>query len=652
LLSLNKKKATLIFRVAFFSLFSFYFFPGLISPATADNYEQQLLEQAEKQKLWINPNWLALGLYRDGLLNSKNYTSIVDDPRFFLSTDGQTNPEAELKATIKALFNPGKEQTKGLTRGCMFQGRYLWLKKELQINEELIPSISCPEFDKWYSTLDPESISLIFPEAYLNNPASMFGHTLLRINAKGQNEKTRLLAYSASYGAIDTDPPGFIYAMKGLFGFYSGVFAVSPYYETVRKYSDLEHRDIWEYELNLKPYEIEMLVKHLWELRGIRSDYYYFTENCAILLLSLLDTARPSLKLQDEFDGLWAIPSETVREITSREGLVKETTFRPSSTTKIKWMLSNLSKKNALTAKDISKNGLNKQLDFKTQQQETHTDQTKAKILETAFELLSYKKKEFEMLPEQRGRALSLLQARSALETKSKFPEIPTPKIRPDQGHLSGKLAVSGGFLDNRSFYEIRLRPAYHDTLDTQGGYRLGSQLIVFDVFARHSESEGFNLEQFSLLDLASFTARDEFFKPTSWRFKTGLSRVRPKEEKDFLAGETRLGVGHTYALGETSYLYALGEAALFNSPDFKHNHAVGFGGSLGFSFDFTKRLRSIIEAKILRYSLGQQFTEKELLIQSRYSLSSRFNLKASAQNKNRIESNDWEFNLGLESYF
>ena len=101
-----------------------------------------------------------------------------------------------------------------------------------------------------------------------------------------------------------------------------------PYYLKVREYTDLENRDIWEYELNLSPEEIDRLLMHAWELGPIHFDYYFFDENCAYHLLGLLEAARPDLELTKGFRW-WAIPSDTVREVVKQKGLVKRDPVSP-----------------------------------------------------------------------------------------------------------------------------------------------------------------------------------------------------------------------------------------------------------------------------------------------------------------------------------
>ncbi|MCK7512715.1 MAG: DUF4105 domain-containing protein [Desulfobacterales bacterium] len=66
-----------------------------------------------------------------------------------------------------------------------------------------------------------------------------------------------------------------------------------PYYAKLQEYSDVDHRDIWEYSLNLTEPEIRRMMLHIRELDAIASDYYFFDENCSYLLFSLLEAARP-----------------------------------------------------------------------------------------------------------------------------------------------------------------------------------------------------------------------------------------------------------------------------------------------------------------------------------------------------------------------
>ena len=193
-----------------------------------------------------------------------------------------------------------------------------------------LPAVDCKEFKQWFKDVAPHSAVMIFPAAYLNSPSSMFGHTLLRIDqADVQRDKTALLSYAINFGAyIEGSDNSILYAWKGLMGGYPGLFALVPYQEKLSEYRSLENRDLWEYRLNLTQVETERMVEHVWELKQIQFDYFFFDENCSYRLLELLQVARPSLRLTEQFP-LTAIPTDTVKAV-KEAGLVEKIDYRPS----------------------------------------------------------------------------------------------------------------------------------------------------------------------------------------------------------------------------------------------------------------------------------------------------------------------------------
>lgn len=296
-----------------------------------DLYLEVLINKATEHKLWERRDWDVLLHYKPRLISS-GVKSLVDARSFFLASNGSTDPKAELEATLKSFFadKPGIDEQQHAQ--CMFAARYDWLKRELNFDTTRLPEKRCERLDQWISELKPNGVSLIFPVTYLNSPASMFGHTLLRIDSSFHNESTRLLAQSVSYAARTQQERGIGFALKGLFGGYRGMFSVLPYYFRVKEYGDIENRDIWEYQLNLSPGEVRRILLHLWELQSVYFDYFFIDENCSYHLLSLLEAARPSLRLTDGFKW-YAIPADTIRSVTQVPGLLKKVVFRPSRRT-------------------------------------------------------------------------------------------------------------------------------------------------------------------------------------------------------------------------------------------------------------------------------------------------------------------------------
>lgn len=619
-------------------------------PAADNTYLKELVEQARRENLAQHPEWL-------NLLHYKPYPywpgmrSLADDPDFFNAPSGKTDATAELEATLAIFFSTAEETDKTQNPQCRFIARYHWLKKELHFDPARLPEQSCRRFYQWRASLDPQEITMVFPAAYLNNPASMYGHTLLRIDGKGQDEQTRLLAYAISYAAGTNETSGLVFAVKGLFGGYSGLFSITPYYIKVREYSDIENRDVWEYQLTLTPEEIDRLLMHVWELGPIRFDYYFFDENCAYHLLSLLEVARPGLELTDRFRW-WAIPSDTVRAVTEQPGLVKRVVYRPASVTIMHERLNHM---------DVSQRGLAN--DLGERKILSGDDRIRklpvpdqAKVLELGYEYAAYKSATGRAnTPAADNQMRDLLLTRSKLDTPPQKPEIPVPSVRPEEGHKTSRIGMGVGSRDGRHFEEIHLRPTYHDLLDDSGGYTSGAQIQFFDLTLRHYRGdESVRMEEFRPIDILSLSPRNDFFNPVSWKINVGLARKRFSSEEEPLVFRLNGGPGLAYSASGSydgsSVYYGFFEVALDVGKRFDQSYALGAGPSVGLLADVSDLWRVNLYARSLRYGMGDDHQARELTFEQRYSLTrqSALRLKLSRKQEFREYWNSGDISLQL----
>ena len=219
----------------------------LVAPFLAvanDDYLSELTARSQALHLHERREWNRLLHYTKNLI-LPGVHGLADAPRFYLAADGKTNPQAELEATLASFFSGIQETDEVQNPQCQFIARFAWLDEQLHFDPARMPRQPCKRFHAWHDALNPGGVTLIFPAAYINNPSSMYGHTLLRIDGKDQNEKTRLLAYAINYAANTNETNGIAFAVNGLFGGYPGAFSIMPYYLKVREYNDLENRDIW-----------------------------------------------------------------------------------------------------------------------------------------------------------------------------------------------------------------------------------------------------------------------------------------------------------------------------------------------------------------------------------------------------------------------
>jgi hypothetical protein len=511
--------------------------------------------------------------------------SEIDDTNFFFAKDGFTNPKSELEATIDAFFSDElKDDNSSI---CKFPARYNWLKEKL--NADNFPTSKCVEYNKVLNRVDPKSVTFVFPSAHINSPASMFGHTFLRINS---SYNSKLLSYAINYAA-DANPDkenAVIFAIKGLFGGYFGKYSLLPYYEKLKEYRDSEQRDIWEYDLDLTQEETLRMFNHIWELNGISSYYYFFTENCSYNMLWLLEVARPTLDLRKYFN-YQVIPLETIHALKS-ERVIESYHYRPSKRTillkyeelinekyiklPIKLVESEIDVKNILTNKNININ-------------------QKRYILESAIEYLEY---QFSKGKIKKDKYLELFHSftiqRAKLGITNEI-KIKTPP-NPINGHQAIRTQIGIGEKEGNHFTYLGVRMAYHDLEDSNYGFLRGTQIEFMNLLISYSSNDT-KLEKATIISIVSLAQRSEFFNSFSWRTKIGWDNDYLNDNPTFYGG---IGAGYSWG-NKLAFVYFLIDPLFYIDKGF----IGGLGGSAGISLDKYKFMNTNIEATKRLYANG-----------------------------------------------
>ena len=568
------------------------------------------------QQLANDPFWISLGHYETAKLGG--WRSYVSDKKFFLAADGNEHPDHELAATVQALYAPASAGEQHAQ--CVYPARTRWLKAQLNLTD--LPTVDCAEFKQWFKDVSPHSAVMIFPAAYLNSPSSMFGHTLLRIDqADVQTDKTSLLSYAINFGAyIEGSDNSILYAWKGLMGGYPGLFALVPYQEKLSEYRSLENRDLWEYRLNLTQAETARMVEHVWELKQIKFDYFFFDENCSYRLLELLQVARPSLRLTEQFP-LTAIPTDTVKAV-KEAGLVESIQYRPSREREL------LSRAEPLTAEEqqwvLKVSADQKQLQapaFKAQPRDRQ-----ALIIDAAYRLERYRANGQERDPARAQRSFELLRAIN--QNPAPELDIPQPGL-PEDGHESRTWQAGLGTRGDKAFGEYGLRMAYHDLNDNAESFPLGAQIEILQLKLRQYEGNDWQLQQLDLATIRSLTPRNELLQPLSWQVTGGLERVPGKHDDETLVSHVNGGGGGTWQLGDDLLGFALGTVRVEHNNDFAGFIAPAAGFNTGLLWKNPLGNFSL-EAK------GDYFTNGEvrrgLSLNQQWELSRNLGLRLSAQ--------------------
>ncbi|MBX3305425.1 MAG: DUF4105 domain-containing protein [Nitrospira sp.] len=609
-------------------------------------YQKQLIDQAEQAKLSEQREWHLLLHYRKSLFGG--YESEQDDPGFFLSPKGKTDPAAELAATLAQFFSTDFVGRSKQPAQCAFIARYHWLKEQLQFDPNRLPPIACERFDRWYEDFDVQSISLIFPSAFLNNPASMFGHTLFRVDQKGQTEQTRILAYTINYAAEVPPDAGLAYPLLGIFGSYKGYFSTIPYYLKVREYRDIENRDIWEYRLRLTESQLQRLLMHAWELGGnAYFDYFFFKENCSYHILALLDYADPTLHLTDEFIG-WTVPADTIRLVVSKPGLVSDITYRPSRSTVIR------RKREALPAaeRDLA-HRMTQNVGVLTSSAFAQLGPTKqAFSLDLASDYLRYRiETTDDPKPEWKVRNRELLATRSQLRFPSEeFLVRPFAK-QPELGHKTSRASIGGGWRNNDTFEEATFRGSYHDLLDPEVGYTPDAQIEMASVTVRHYNQAGHTrVERATLLNLLSLSPIDSVFHAPSWKLNVGMNTIRHHDCQLCSNGFFNGGIGGAKELRllnrEVLFVFAETEASVSKAYD--EMHRIGGGGTVGILADMNERWKIMATGSYLKFPLGDKSDDFRWYVGSRFTLAQNWAVRLEYNHRDR----DNDVLFSVQAYF
>jgi len=544
---------------------------------------------AEQQNLDQDITWQRL------MYANKNQKSEVTYSGYFLSENGKNNLKEELKADISALFMPAQDNQ---SIRCKFPARSQWLVQKVGIQENELPQVKCSEFENWIGQIKPHKATLIYATDFMGNPSSMFGHTLLRLDPKDQ-QQLNLVSYAVNYAATVAGNDNWSYAWKGLTGQYPGEYSLMPYYRKVKEYGDFESRDLWEYELNLSSEETRFLVSHIWEMQHVSFPYYFVSDNCAYRLLGLVDLVKPESNLQEKFTYA-SIPMETIKSM-QQQGLTKAPVYRPALETQL---LSQAHQHGASLAKVAHQIAM-LPIQQSSQILKSFTEQDQAKILEMAYDDLYLQfigRKVEESIAQPQLRQLLALRSQIDLDKQRQEPKRPTKE--PTQGHNARNLSVKAGEVQGDKFIELGHRQAYHDLIDPQGGYRAGTQLLFLNGNAQWRDDH-LKLERLDLLEVNSYNPIQPFKTPLSWGFNLGWRQEAIydgsfSEDKQHGVASFNAQVGYSLAdYGRKHICYGQVQTYVQTGSNLDKGWRVGMGPTLGCMNQWFERFNSVVQIEL-----------------------------------------------------
>ncbi len=529
-----------------------------------------LISQAEQKQLHRQKKWHQLLHYKPTLLKTGVKSQIVSK-NFFLAPNGNTDPNAELMATIQNYFTPTENQIKNHPQ-CQFPARYLWLKTQLEWPENSTLELKCPDYLEWSNLNQIENIEAVFVTGYFGNPASFYGHILLKIHTPILNTTNKLMDRSINFGAIVPPNENSVrFLIKGLMGGYKSTYTNQHFYQHNQYYAEKDLRDLWSYQLVLSTENQNLLVAHIWEVLGMDFKYYFFDRNCAYYMADLLQLviAEPLL----DYSLPWALPSSVFDHLTdpkNKKKLFTKIDYFPSRQTRFYSKYQSLSRPLKHIVQYIVNSSIRDHtFNISSPKYKKLSVQDKVKVIECLMDYNSFLKTKNKNDLALKQQKQQLLIAR--LHLKEKSPEWPSqPPIPPHFGQKPTRISL--GTYHNQRWGlggQLNFRAAYYDFLSISPGRPQHSSLQMFDLLIQQDNDtpriETLTIVAIEKLGISTTGLTQD--SSLSWNLNIGLKRSHlQKQSVDQLL--IQAGIGKATKPHSSLVIYGMLDAQLIaNHP-------------------------------------------------------------------------------------
>lgn len=511
-----------------------------------------MLRLAQQAQLSQRTEWHKINQYHPTLGGVK---SRVDDTSYFLAANGKRDPQAELEATIRAAYDEGMAEQSRQPYLCRWVARYQYLSRSMKALGFDYPPPRCESFERWKSGMARDHVTMIFASIYLNSPASMYGHIFMRFDSAKAGEYNRLGDATVGYTVNSNGDFGPLFLVQSMAGGFPGNFVSVPYFMKVREYADLENRDLWEYQTDFTPEEIDKMHAFIWEQSFTYVDYYFADDNCALILLATLEAGRPDLDLIASAKP-WLAPLDTVKVLRDA-GVVTQKRYRPSQ---YSTLISNVER----APEAVREQAVALAHSFKVPEAILGANaQAQAQLLDLALGVLEYernqKNSEQEAAPLNQFQ-LKLATLRSKVDASATYQPAPTPRQSPDEGHDSFRVGMALGQVDRLGYGQLNARLVYHDSLDPDAGFSPGMSSKIGDLYLRFND-KNIRFERLDLFEVFLPSVHSAWYRPLT--IKANVSVRREVQSNDALAPTVfriELGAGEGYRTSEHSQMYVIAD--------------------------------------------------------------------------------------------
>ncbi len=465
--------------------------------------EHKYLQKAQDLNLSQNQYWYNLLYYN----KEHSKSLIIYNNDFFLSKNGHIQSSKELNQTIKLFVS----QPNSI---CRFPARYKWLNSKLELN---IKKQKCSELEEFLKP-NYKKIDVIFTSERYNSPASVFGHTFLKLTSD-------TIPYAIDYSArIPDNDKSFTYIYKGLTGKYKSHYKLTTYANKEYDYRSKEFRDLLTFELKLTKDEITNIMLYLFEIEYTYQDYYFLGRNCSSELIKLLDMSRYDLNMKSELKDI-TVPIDVVY-ILKKYNLIKQISNQTSKLKEFNLLTNQLSK----DEQNILSNIINHKISiYEFDKDTTLSKKNKEIIILASIMYIEIQSTIGKLDDKYIYPLLKLIKLKSKYKIISQYDN----KQIVDKNPISNKFnklsfAIKQTTQQSKQLL-IGYRPLYRHRFDLLDNIIKHGSVELFDISFINDRNK-ISLNYLTLVNLEAMPISNNFFTETTNKIKIGATRLFSNE--------------------------------------------------------------------------------------------------------------------------
>jgi hypothetical protein len=539
--------------------------------------------------------WRQLITYGDGNRGQANSAG------FYLAEDGRENPESELIKTVAALLAPAGDDVNSHAQ-CRFPARKMWLKEKLPTSLLGMQELDCSEFVAFSGSGADKSVSFVFATGFLGNPASYYGHVLVKVNTSKVGRDEKLQDATVNFGAkIPENENMAVYILKGMFGGYQSSFTHMPFFYHAKNYGENENRDLWEYQLDLSDRNRDFLIAYAWDLQSAEYQYFFANRNCAYRMGEMLELVVG----RDMVSPIrpWAVPQALATKLAKikRNGksIISKVVYHPSRQSRLYQRYGAL---DVYQTSFVHKVVGNPRL-LPSIESNHFTLEEQHQILDALMDYYQYVRKEDKGEADPNNASYNAVLAYRYQLSPGAKPVEYSSSSNPHKGREPSYLSITAVSHKHAGEYSsVHLRPAYYDSLDSDYGHIKNAQLSMAEITLLVKGYDVY-VGEFNLVKIESL--RRNFTglpgdKQHAWDLELGAEQ-RHSGQFDDLVAKFSSGYGLSRSLfSETLFVSALAGAG-YRDDQFSEE-GIYAAGRIALNLDVGKDLRFRFDAEHRRF--------------------------------------------------